>query len=73
MILLATLAGQVWQQWRSDSVRGVSPWLFLGQISASVGFVIYSTLIGNTVFIVTNSLILATALVGQAIYHYRSK
>lgn len=35
---------------------------------ASIGFVIYSVLVGNTIFIVTNSVVLMTAIVGQCIY-----
>lgn len=49
-------------------MEGVSWLLFAGQIAASTGFVTYSLLIGNIVFIVTNSLILATAITGQVIY-----
>jgi uncharacterized protein with PQ loop repeat len=64
-ILLATLARQTWRQWREPDPRGVSRWLFLGQIAASVGFVAYSWMLGNWVFIVTNTLILLTAIVGQ--------
>jgi MtN3 and saliva related transmembrane protein len=68
MMLLATLIAQVVRQWRAPSVEGVSWVLFAGQIAASVGFVSYSLLIRNNVFIVTNSLILATAIAGQIIY-----
>jgi MtN3 and saliva related transmembrane protein len=64
-ILLATLARQTWRQWREPEPRGVSRWLFLGQIAASVGFVAYSWMLRNWVFIVTNTLILLTAVVGQ--------
>jgi MtN3 and saliva related transmembrane protein len=64
-ILLATLARQTWRQWREPDPRGVSRWLFLGQIAASVGFVVYSWMLRNWVFIVTNTLILLTAIVGQ--------
>ena len=46
---------------------GVSTWLFLGQISASVGFIAYSWMLKNWVFIVTNSIILLTAVVGQVV------
>ncbi|MFU8818021.1 MAG: hypothetical protein ACNA7W_21950 [Pseudomonadales bacterium] len=67
-ILLFTLMGQVVRQWRAESVEGVSWVLFAGQIAASVGFVTYSLLLGNTIFIVTNSLILGTAVAGQIIY-----
>jgi MtN3 and saliva related transmembrane protein len=68
MLLLITLISQVFRQWRADSVEGVSWGLFAGQIGASLGFITYSLLIENTVFIVTNSLILATAVTGQIIY-----
>ena len=64
-ILLATLARQTWRQWREPDPRGVSRWLFLGQIAASVGFVAYSWMLRNWVFIVTNTLILLTAIFGQ--------
>ena len=64
-ILLATLARQPWRQWREPDPRGVSRWLFVGQIAASVGFVAYSWMLRNWVFIVTNTLILLTAIIGQ--------
>jgi MtN3 and saliva related transmembrane protein len=67
-LLLFTLIAQVLRQWRAPSVEGVSWGLFAGQIGASLGFVTYSLLIQNTIFIVTNSLILATAVFGQIIY-----
>ena len=67
-ILLLTLIGQVLKQWRDDSVKGVSRWLFFGQITASVGFIVYSVLVENIVFTVTNSLILATAIAGEVVY-----
>ena len=68
MILFATLARQVYTQWRERSVKGVSRWLFVGQCAASTGFVIYSWLLGNWVFVATNVLVLATAVAGEAIY-----
>ena len=67
-ILIATLARQGWHQWKDPDPRGVSHWLFLGQMSASVGFIAYSWLLHNMVFIVTNSLILVTAIVGQLVF-----
>ena len=63
-VLVATLARQTWRQWKDPDPRGVSHWLFAGQITASAGFVAYSWLVGNWVFIVTNAVILATAIVG---------
>ena len=67
-VLLATLLRQVWKEWRERSTRGLSSWLFVGQITASLGFVVYSWLVGNTVFVVTNTAILLTAIAGQLIY-----
>ncbi|MCR6627237.1 hypothetical protein [Pseudoxanthomonas mexicana] len=64
-ILIATLIRQIHKHATEDNSAGVSKWLFLGQTAASVGFVIYSWLLDNWVFITTNSLILLTALVGQ--------
>jgi len=67
-VLLATLGRQVYSQWRDGAWRGVSRWLFLGQVSASLGFILYSWLLRDWVFVVTNALILLTALAGQWIY-----
>ena len=64
-ILLATLGRQIITQWKDKDAKGVSRWLFLGQMAASVGFIIYSWMLDNWVFIVTNSLILLTAVIGQ--------
>ena len=33
-----TIAKQVYKQWHEGTSEGVSKWLFLGQIAASVGF-----------------------------------
>jgi MtN3 and saliva related transmembrane protein len=64
-VLLATLSRQVYVQWRENSSKGVSSWLFVGQVTASIGFVIYSWMVGNWVFVVTNMAILVTAVIGQ--------
>jgi MtN3 and saliva related transmembrane protein len=66
--LLATLIVQIVSQWRDRSSKGVSPWLFVGQLVASLGFIVYSALSHNLVFIVTNSIIAAVAVVGQYTY-----
>lgn len=68
VILILTISRQVYTQWRTRSVAGVSKWLFIGQISASIGFTIYSYLVGNTVFVFTNFFLLLTAVVGECIY-----
>lgn len=67
-VLLATLLRQVYSQWRQHSVEGVSSWLFIGQLVASTGFLIYSWLVDNWVFVFTNAALLVTAVVGQLIY-----
>jgi len=45
----------------------VSTWLFIGQMTASVLFIAYSAMVGSTVFVVTNTLILITAITGQVL------
>jgi MtN3 and saliva related transmembrane protein len=72
-ILLATLGKQVYTQWQTRTSQGVSKWLFIGQSSASIGFVIYSWLLENWVFLVTNALILLTALLGQGLYLWNKR
>jgi MtN3 and saliva related transmembrane protein len=66
-ILVLTISKQVYKQWRSGSSEGVSKWLFVGQITASTGFTLYSVLVRNWVFVVTNALMLLSALVGIVI------
>ena len=66
-ILLATLVRQIRKQVGEGNGAGVSRWLFIGQGLASLGFIVYSVLLDNWVFIVTNVSILATAIVGQCL------
>ena len=73
-ILLATLLSQIYKQWKQGTSKGVSKWLFIGQLATSVGFTIYSVAKGDTVFIVTNSLLTVSAIVGIYIYfHFRKR
>ena len=73
-ILVLTIAKQVYKQWHEDSSEGVSKWLFIGQMAASLGFTIYSWLVNNWVFVVTNSLMLLNGLAGLAIViHHRRR
>lgn len=67
VVLLATIGRQVYSQWRDGSTKGLSRWLFIGQITASIAFVIYSWLLGNWVFVVTNALMLGTAVTGECV------
>ena len=71
-ILLATLLSQIYKQWTKGTAKGVSKWLFIGQLATSIGFTIYSVLKGDLVFIVTNSLLAVSACVGIYIY-FRSR
>jgi hypothetical protein len=64
-VLLVTLGQQVRKQWLSGDSEGVSKWLFAGQLLASLGFSIYSYLLENWVFLVTNLLLVLNALLGQ--------
>jgi uncharacterized protein with PQ loop repeat len=67
-VLLATLARQVRKQWREGTAEGVSRWLFAGQTTASLGFTVYSLLLRNWVFVVTNALLLLNAIAGLVIF-----
>jgi hypothetical protein len=64
-VLLMTLGQQVRSQWMSGESRGVSRWLFAGQLLASLGFALYSYLLSNWVFLVTNLLLVINALLGE--------
>ena len=67
-ILILTISRQVYTQYRTRSIAGVSKWLFIGQLSASIGFTVYSWLLDNWVFVVVNFSLFLTAVVGQCIY-----
>lgn len=69
-ILLATLLSQIHKQWKHDTAKGVSKWLFIGQLATSVGFTFYSVMKGDLVFIVTNALLAVSAVVGIYIYFH---
>jgi uncharacterized protein with PQ loop repeat len=67
-ILLATIGRQVYTQWKTQATAGVSHWLFIGQVTASSGYTLYSWLLHNWVYVSSNLALLITALVGQVIY-----
>jgi MtN3 and saliva related transmembrane protein len=73
MLLVLTIGKQIHKQWQEESSEGVSKWLFIGQIAASTGFTIYSWLVRNWVFVVTNFLMLLNAFVGLGIVFYHRK
>jgi MtN3 and saliva related transmembrane protein len=73
-ILVLTITKQLHRQWQAGTSKGVSIWLFVGQCAASCGFLVYSVLIHNWVFVVTNSLLGLEAVLGLllVLYHRRS-
>lgn len=72
-MLMFTICWQVYKQWQKGTSEGISTWLFIGQIISSLGFSIYSWMVGNMVFVVTNALLLLSAIVGLSVvlYHRR--
>ena len=73
LVLLATIAAQIAKQWSERSGKGVSVWLFIGQAGASLGFTVYSVLVSNWVFTVTNGLMFLSAIVGwQLTAHFKA-
>ena len=73
-ILVLTISKQIYKQWQEGSSENVSKWLFIGQMAASLGFTIYSWLVSNWVFVVTNLLMLVNGLVGLGIVlHHRKQ
>lgn len=73
IILLLTLVQQVYKQWKDGETKGVSRLLFIGQLSASIGFTIYSYLVGNWVFTITNGLLTINNIFGICLYFYFSR
>ena len=74
VILVLTIGKQVFKQWHEGSSEGVSKWLFVGQMAASLGFTIYSWLVSNWVFVVTNAVMLVNGLLGLLIVlHHRRR
>ncbi len=70
VILLITLVKQVHKQWKDRTSEGISKFLFVGQLAASVGFTVYSVLTGSWVFAVTNAALTIDNLVGIWMYFH---
>jgi hypothetical protein len=68
-ILVATLLRQIHKQATRGNAQALSRWLFAGQIAASLGFIAYSWMLRNPVFLASNLIILATAIAGQWLYY----
>jgi MtN3 and saliva related transmembrane protein len=70
IILLLTIGKQLYKQWTTRTSVGVSKWLFIGQLAASIGFTIYSYTLRNWVFVATNAGMAFSALLGVWIVHH---
>lgn len=73
LILIATIGKQVYKQWQAGSSEGVSKWLFIGQMAASIGFTVYSVMVRNWVFVVTNAVMVLNGVLGFWITMYHRK
>ena len=67
VIVLITVVAQIVKQWKSQSSKGVSPWLFVGEIASALLFLWYAIVIHNAVYITTNSLMAIASVAGLAI------
>jgi uncharacterized protein with PQ loop repeat len=71
-LLVLTISKQVHTQWKSRSTKGVSKWLFIGQVVASAGFTLYSVLVHSWVFVVTNGMMCILGVAGLSLLlHHR--
>jgi uncharacterized protein with PQ loop repeat len=68
LILLLTIMRQTYTAWKTKATAGVSKWLFVGQVTASSGYTVYSYLLHNWVFLTSNIALLLTAVVGEYLY-----
>ena len=68
LILLATLIKQVYKQWKDGTSEGISKWLFVGQLAASVGFTVYSVSTESWVFACTNAALTINNIIGIWLY-----
>lgn len=68
LILLATLVKQVYKQWKDGTSEGISKWLFVGQLAASIGFTIYSVITESWVFAFTNAALTINNIIGIWLY-----
>lgn len=68
LILLATLVKQVYKQWKDGTSEGISKWLFVGQLAASIGFTVYSVITGSWVFAFTNAALTINNIIGIWLY-----
>jgi MtN3 and saliva related transmembrane protein len=73
MVLLLTIGRQVYTQWKTRATGGVSKWLYIGQMAASVGYTAYSYLLHNWIFLFSNIALLTTAVVGEFLFAHNRR
>lgn len=61
---------QVHKQWVAATSEGLSKWLYVGQLAASIGFTIYSVHTKNWVFVFTNGALTINNIVGLILYFH---
>jgi uncharacterized protein with PQ loop repeat len=72
LILCLTIGKQLHKQYRDGTSEGVSKWLYLGQFAAEIGFIAYSLIVRNWVFVFSNVVLLLENLAGFAlVLHHR--
>ena len=71
VVLILTMLAQVAKEWATPKPKGVSRWLYRGQLGAEAGFVYYSWAVGNWVFVVTNTLLFLINLAGVIVHAVR--
>ncbi len=69
LILLMTLIKQVHKQWKDGTSEGISKWLFIGQLTASIGFTVYSISTGSWIFAFTNGALTINNIIGIWLYY----
>ena len=67
-ILIITVGRQAFTQWKETSTAGLSRWFYVGQLATSAGYVTYSVLLNNIVFVISNVFLLMIAIVGQILF-----
>lgn len=72
-VLLTPLVRQMWARLRSGSVQAVSRWLFIGQMTASVLFLVCGPALHNTLFVVSNAAIPLAAVASQMAFIVTSR
>lgn len=67
-LVVATILSQVRKQWLSETSEGLSVLLFIGQFVASCGFMLYSFLVHDWIFTITNGLMAVAAVIGFSLF-----